>query len=113
VAGNKEAIKGSLTEEAFLGKIQAWDERTSTSPMTTVHLGHGKVYYANHDLPPGTQAEKVFLGQRQKIIQGHITLLNYSIQFSHPYERWHNIINALLPKDSRTHKIHRLRVIHL
>jgi hypothetical protein len=79
VVGSKEAIKGSITEDEFLGKLQAWDERTSSSPMTTIHLSHGKAYYADHKLLPGTQEEKVFLGQRKQIIQSHLTLLNYSI----------------------------------
>jgi hypothetical protein len=113
VAGSKEAIKSIITEEEFLGKIKVWDKRTSTSPMTNVHLGHGKVYYAEHNLCTGTDEEKEFTAQRQAIIRRHIALLNYSIQFGHPYERWHNIVNTLLQKDDGTPKIHRLQVIHL
>jgi hypothetical protein len=64
-----------------------------------VHLGHGKAYYAEHNLPPGSDEEKRFIDQSGQIIREHITLLNYSIQFGHPYERWHNIVNALLQKD--------------
>jgi hypothetical protein len=113
VVGSQEAVKGNITEDEFLGKIKAWDERTSTSPMTNVHLGHGKVYYAEHSLSTGTAEEKEFTAQRQAIISGHVTLLNYSIHFGYPYERWHNVVNALLKKDDGIPKIHRLRVIHL
>ena len=45
-AGSTEAIDAYVTPEELVGKLRAWNERTSTSPMTKVHLGHGKAYYA-------------------------------------------------------------------
>jgi hypothetical protein len=97
----------------LINKLKTWDERTSTSPMTNVHLGHGKSYYADHSLEPGSPAEQKFTQFRQKIIEGHVSLLNYSLQFGYSYTRWQNIVNALLEKDIGTPRIHRLRVIHL
>ena len=113
VVGSKEAITSELTSEELLGKLKAWDERTSTSPKTNVHLGHGKAYYAAHDLDPTSPEAEEFESNRNKIIRGHLTLLNYAIKFGYTYERWMNIVNALLEKDPGSPKIHRLRVIHL
>ena len=41
-AGSTEAIDAFVTPEELVGKLRTWNERTSTSPMTKVHLGMGK-----------------------------------------------------------------------
>ena len=111
--GSKEAIESKLTEGEFQGKIKAWDERTSTSPITGVHLGHAKAYYALTHLQEDSEEEERFEALRNEIIHGHLVLLNYALQFGYSYKRWQNIVNALLEKDPGMPKIHRLRVIHL
>ena len=113
VAGNRDAIDHVLTSDDFQGKIKAWDERTSTSPFTDVHLGHAKAYYALHPLEPGSEEETQFEAMRDRILGGHLTLMNYALQFGYSYGRWQSVVNALLEKDPGSPKIHRLRVIHL
>jgi hypothetical protein len=56
---SQEAIPYELNSNEFLRKLKVWDERTSTSPTTNVHLGHGKAYYADHDLQEGSKEEQV------------------------------------------------------
>ena len=46
----QDTIDYHLSEEEFKGKISKWDERTSTSPGTNMHLGHLKAYWARHSL---------------------------------------------------------------
>jgi hypothetical protein len=94
VIGNKDKIPEQMTQEDLINKLKTWDERRSTSPMTNVHLGRGKSYCVDHSLEPGSQAEQGFSQARQKIIDGHVTLLNYSLQFGYSYTRWHNIVNC-------------------
>jgi hypothetical protein len=113
IAGSQEAISHEITEEEFLGKLRVWDERTTTSPITNVHLGHGKAYYADHNLIEGSKEEQEFQQQRQKILERHLSVMNYCIQFGYSLNRWQKIVNALLEKDPGSPKIHRLRVIHL
>ena len=111
--GTEPAVSPSMTSAELLGKIKVWDERTSTSPLTAVHLGHAKAYLAAHDLVPETP-ECIDLEQtRAAIIDGHVTILNYALQFQHSYTRWQSIVNAILEKDPGKPRIHRLRVIHL
>ena len=112
-AGSQDALEHTLTPGAFKEKIKVWDERTSTSPATNVHLGHAKAYYAMHPLKPDSEKEKQFETLRASILKGHLALLNYALQFGYSYDRWQTIINALLEKDPGSPKIHRLRVIHL
>ena len=107
------AVNAKLSEASFLGKIKAWNERTSTSPLTGIHLGHAKAYIAKTTLSPGTPEWTTFQSQRQQIIYGHLVLLNYALHFGHSYARWQSVVNAMLEKDPGNPRIHRLRVIHL
>ena len=108
-----EAVDHHLTEEEFEGKIKAWDERTSTSPASNVHLGHAKAYFAHHLLEKDSPEEAELESKRSSIFLGHLTLLNYALHFGYSYTRWQTIVNAMLEKDPGVPKIHRLRVIHL
>jgi len=108
-----DAVDATITEDDFRGKIRAWKERTSTSPASNVHLGHAKAYFATHALDPESEEAEELEEQRTAIMNGHLILLNYAMQFGHSYDRWKVIVNAMLEKDSGVPKIHRLRVIHL
>ena len=106
-------ISEQLTEEEYKGKIKAWNESTSTSPTTNMHLGHLKAYWADHTLPENSEEAQTLQQSRQQILQGHLALLNYAIRFGHPFQPWTHIVNTMLEKDPGSPKIHRLRVIHL
>ena len=56
-AGSEDALDYHLSAGAFREKIKSWDERTSTSPVTNVHLGHAKAYYAITPLKEGSKEE--------------------------------------------------------
>ena len=111
--GSEPAVDAAITSAQLLGKIKVWDERTSTSPMTNVHLGHAKAYLAQHDLVPETPEFEALEATRRAVIDGHVTLLNYALHFEYSFDRWQSIVNAMLEKDPGKPKIHRLRVIHL
>ena len=106
-------VDATITVEDFLAKIKVWDERTSTSPLTDVHLGHAKAYIAKTDLEPKSTEYELLEKRREAIIVGHVTLLQYALKFGYSYERWQSIVNAMLEKDPGNPLIHRLRVIHL
>ena len=108
-----DKIQPYLTKEAFLAKVKVWDERTSTSPMSQMHLGHLKAYKAEHSLDPESQEAQDLEAIRSSILSGHVLLLNYCIKFGHSYKQWQKIVNAMLEKEPGNPKIHRLRVIHL
>ena len=107
------AVEPTLDEAAFLGKIRVWKERTSTSPLTGIHLGHAKAYIADTNLLKHSPEWETFQKDRAKILRGHLVLLNYALQFGHSFPRWKSIVNAMLEKDPGNPRIHRLRVIHL
>ena len=43
-----DVISASISKEEYKGKLKAWDESTSTSPTTNMHLGHLRAYWAEH-----------------------------------------------------------------
>ena len=102
-----------LTEEEYRGKHKAWDESTSTSPTSNMHLGHLQAYWADHTLADGSQDSSNLEETRKRILKGHLLVLNYAIQFGYSFDKWKCIINTMLEKDHGLPKIHRLRVIHL
>jgi hypothetical protein len=109
----KDKVPFDITEEEYRGKIMSWNERTSTSPGSNMHLGHLRAYWAQHLLEEGSDEEKQLETNRSNILTGHLILLNYALQFGHSYESWKMIVNSMIEKDPGTPKIHRLRVIHL
>ena len=113
VGGPEPAVEATMTRDDLLGKIKAWHERTSTSPVTNVHLGHAKAYIARSGFLPNTPESEAFEAQRDPIITGHLHLMNYALQFGYSYHRWQIIVNSMLEKDPGRPRIHRLRVIHL
>jgi hypothetical protein len=108
-----DAIAPQLTFEEYKGKVKAWDEKTSTSLGTNMHLGHLKTYFAKHLFPEDSEDAIELQDTRDKILRGHLLLLNYSLKFGYPYEAWKMVVNTMLEKDPGTPKLHRLRVIHL
>ena len=112
-ATQPDIIPPKLTEAEYKGKIKAWDEATSTSPTSNMHLGHLKAYWAEHTLPEGSEEAKELDTIRQHILDGHLLLLNYATQFGYSFDKWKRIVNTMLEKDKGLPKIHRLRVIHL
>ena len=107
-----EDIPVTLTPAQFDGKLKSWNERTSTSP-SGLHLGHWKALYADHSLEKESE-EGQEIEALQKQLRGiRLRLLNYALEQGFAYQRWNKIVNALIPKDEGSTKIHRLRVIHI
>ena len=108
-----DSIPADLTIEEYKGKLKAWNESTSTSPTTNMHLGHLRAYWAEHTLEEGSPQATAFEQKRQDILDGHVLLLNYALQTGYSYSPWKRIVNTMLEKDHGMPKLHRLRVIHL
>ena len=104
----KDTIQHNLSQEEYEGKIKAWDERTSTSPGTDMHLGHLKAYWARHTLPPDSNESTELEEKRQATLDGHLLLLNYALHFGRPFDCWKMVVNTMLEKDPGTPRIHRL-----
>ena len=69
-----DAIPYYISEEEYKGKLNAWDERTSTSPTSNMHLGHLHADWAEHTYPGESQQANLLETKWKKILDGHLTL---------------------------------------
>ena len=109
-----QELDSSITREDFLGKLKSWPEKTTTSP-SGVHLGHYHSLWKPHNINATTHPReaKLLEEKRETILQAHLAILNYAVKFGYSYQRWQNVVNVMIKKDSNSSRIHRLRVIHL
>jgi hypothetical protein len=75
-----DQITAALTLKEYKGKLKVWDERTSISPVSNMHLGHLKAYFSEHTYKENSDEAADLEDCRQKILRGHLLLLNYALQ---------------------------------
>lgn len=113
-------IHDRLTLTDVKGKYKCWNENTSVSPISGIHLGIWKTIFCDHLYStettaaglPGPNKTKYDLIQTQ-LQTIWMNLINYALKWSYSYERWKNIVTRMIQKKAGDHRIHRLRVIHL
>ena len=59
------------------------------------------------------KAKRSLTDIQEKLRSAHLELLNFALEEGYAFTRWNTIVNTLIPKDTGSSKIHRLRVIHL
>ena len=74
-----DVIAPEITAEEYRAKLKVWNECTSTSPTSNMHLGHLKAYWAEHTLQEDSDDAKDLEAKRRCILDGHILLLNYAL----------------------------------
>jgi hypothetical protein len=106
-------IPNHLTMDDFTGKLKAWKETTSTSPITKRHLGHYKcliqVIASKQD---ADNPDKITL-RAKRMLNAHYNLLRYATKHGVSLRRWRKVVNSMIEKEPGDPRIHRLRVIHL
>ena len=112
-----DALPAALSPSGFSGKIKKWREATTTSPSGR-HLGRYKALFATGSYIPdpddnGQGAFEVFEAKQAAISELILRLINFCIDTGHVLERWKQIVNTMIFKDTRNYRIHRLRVIHI
>lgn len=114
-AAELDTIPAELTMDDFSGKIKAWKETTSTSPVSGRHLGRYKALFSKSKYCPvkDEHAHSRFTRQQADISAYILSIINWSIRHGYVLERWKTIVNVMIFKDTGVFKIHRLRVIHL
>jgi hypothetical protein len=107
-----DAQSWPLTEADFLGKIRTWKESTSTSP-SGVNLSHYHALWQPFDKDP-TSPEGITLATIQAyMVTTHVILINYALRTPYVYDRWKDVVNIMILKETSNNQIHRLYVFHL
>jgi len=93
-------------------RYRCWPERTSTSPSGR-HLSHYHALLKPDGLLPDDEEFEEVDSARQAVWSAHHSLLKYSTRHGYCFNRWHQVVNAMIEKEPGDPRIHRLRVIHL
>eukprot|EP00980_Cylindrotheca_fusiformis_P020498 scaffold7555_cov72-Cylindrotheca_fusiformis.AAC.3 len=115
-------IQPEISLEELRGRIKVWNERTTTSP-SGLHLGHLKSLTARIRDPPQSDSDDRESQQAQAtpsvasiqstLLGVQLALINYGLRHGYAFNRWKQVVNVMIEKETGNHKIHRLRVIHL
>jgi hypothetical protein len=109
-----DSIPAPLTFVSFSGKLSVWKGKTTTSPSGR-HLGRYNALFTRGIYNENEHPDefKAFESQQKEIAKLILQIINYCIETGHVLNRWKQIVNTMIFKDTGVHHIHRLRVIHI
>jgi exonuclease III len=105
-------IAPDITFDEMKQRYRCWPERTSTSPSGR-HLSHYHALVKPDGLTADDEEFDEIDSARRAVWSAHHSLLQYSIRHGYCYNRWTQVVNAMIEKEPGDPRIHRLRVIHL
>ena len=104
----------TITLEEFKSSYKKWRVGTSTSPSGR-HLSHQHALFQPHGIHPSkdktnyTKAE----GAMEDNWRLQYGIVAYAVKYGHCFDRWKQVVNAMIEKEPGNPLLHRLRVIHL
>ena len=103
----------SITLEEFQQAYLHWNVGTSTSPSGR-HLSHlHALFQPIGTLEDSAEVTSQFQDTKDNLWIAHHACVQYSTRFGHCFDRWRQIVNAMIEKEPGNPALHRLRVIHL
>eukprot|EP00957_Ditylum_brightwellii_P129443 9874719-Ditylum_brightwellii.AAC.1 len=84
----------------------------TTSPSGQ-HLGHIKALQSRGPDAPTSEDGKAHYKKQQALIKAQVDMVNYAVKYKYSYERWKNIVNIIIQKESGNNKIHKIRFIYI
>jgi hypothetical protein len=96
-------ISEDIPVEEVIAGFKKWNENTSTGGR---HLGHYKCWLMKRSDNEKSLSETEFF----TILT---TIYRICVKNRYPLKRWQQCSNLFIPKDPGSHKLHRLRVIHI
>ena len=86
---------------------------SSDLPSSGRHLGHYKSLFTPPPIGSNEDEEEEWVAMQKLIKRCYIQVVNYCIKHRYVLERWKNVTNMMIYKETGNIKIHRLRIIHL
>ena len=108
-----DEIDPSISVDQIQQYYLKWRVGTSTAPSGR-HLSH--IHALFH--PIGLQDDSAemlseFQNTKDALWNIYHAIISYALRHGYSFERWRQVVNAMIEKDPGDPKIHRLRVIHL
>jgi hypothetical protein len=101
-----------ITFDDMKQKYRCWPERTSSSP-SGCHLSHYRALLKTGGLLPNDDDFDEIDSARRAVWSVHHSMLQYLLRHGYCFNRWNQVVNAMIVKKAGDPRIHRLRVIHL
>jgi hypothetical protein len=105
-------LNSDITFNDMKQRYRCWRERTSTSPSGG-NLSHYHALLKPDGQSPEDDEFDDIDSARRAVWSAHHSILKYSIRHGYFFNRWHQVVNAMIEKEPGDPHIHRLRVIHL
>jgi hypothetical protein len=102
---SRAPLTTTISDAAYISKIQNWKESTSTSP-SALHLGHYHAMVARHEYSGLKESlEKEEIDSKQSAIRlAHLALTNYALAHGYSFERWRTVVNVMIQKEPAIRK---------
>jgi hypothetical protein len=103
-----------ISLEEFKQSYKTWQVGTSTSPSGQ-HLSHQHVLFQPHGIDPHIDAEIHHDAEDARTASWQVqhSIIEYAVKYGYCFNRWKQVVNAMIEKEPGNPQLHRLRVIHL
>ena len=106
------AFEISLDE--FKSSYKKWKVGTSTSPSGR-HLSHQHALFQPHGINQDDEPDEYSEAEQSRLDNwtAQHGIVSYGTKYGYCFERWKQVVNAMIEKEPGNPQLHRLRVIHL
>jgi endonuclease/exonuclease/phosphatase family metal-dependent hydrolase len=107
-------IPAGITIDEFKESYKTWRVGTSTSPSGR-HLSHQHALFQPHGIDDLTEADDFLAAEKSRDLNWYVQhgIVSYGIKHGYTFDRWKQVVTAMIEKEPGNPQLHRLRVIHL
>jgi exonuclease III len=103
-----------ISLEEFKDSFRKWRVGTSTSPSGR-HLSHQHTLFQPHGIDELVEPKEHEQAEKSRDANWYVqhAIVSYGIEHGYSFQRWKQVVNAMIEKEPGNPQLHRLRVIHL
>jgi hypothetical protein len=107
-------MSAEINLEEFKSAYKSWRVGTSTSPSGR-HLSHQHVLFQPHGIDPDDDLVRYEKAEKARLESWEMQhgVVAYALKHGYRFDRWKQVVNAMIEKEPGNPQLHRLRVIHL
>lgn len=107
-------LPSGITIEEFKDSYKKWRVGTSTSPSGR-HLSHQHALLQPHGIDEIIEPDDHEKAEKSRALNWYVQhgVVSYGIKHGYTFNRWKQVVNAMIEKEPGNPQLHRLRVIHL
>ena len=108
------ALSPDISLEEFQSAYKKWHVGTSTSPSGR-HLSHQHALFQPHGIDEAEDPITHAIAETSRSDNWQVQhgVVAYAVRYGYVFQRWKQVVNAMIEKEPGNPQLHRLRVIHL